>query len=146
MGRVQDSTELSGKGTHFTWDERLKLESYLQGKGRFPKLTRTKELGIRLEKNQRTIKREIKRGMVEHQHSDLHYFVEYNADYANNAAKYEGTAKRSPLVRHACAFFSSDGSFPVSLYFLAVFSSIPAFNALVLNLFPSDSIFFNLLA
>ena len=94
MGQEQDSIKQTGKGTHFTWDERLKLESYQQGKGRFPKITRTKELAVRLEKSQRTIQREIQRGMVEHQHSELYYYFEYNADYAHNAAKFEKTAKR----------------------------------------------------
>lgn len=32
------------------WEEQLRLESCLQGKGRFPKITRTKELGIRAER------------------------------------------------------------------------------------------------
>jgi len=97
MGHLQDTIEHRGKGTHFTWEERLKLESYQQGKGRFPKITRTKELGIRLEKSQRTIQREIQRGMVKHQHSELYYYFEYNADYAQNAAKYEMTAKGPSL-------------------------------------------------
>ncbi len=97
MGQVKDSIKQKGKGTHFTWDERLKLESYLQGKGRFPKITRTKELAIRLEKSQRTIQREIQRGMVEHQHSELYYYFEYNAEYAHNAAKFEKSAKGPPL-------------------------------------------------
>lgn len=97
MGLLHDSIRTQGKGTHFTCDERLKLESYLKGKGRFPKIIKTKDLAIRLEKSQRTIQREIKRGMVEHIRSDLTHIIEYNSDYAQQAADHEKTAKGPSL-------------------------------------------------
>jgi transposase, IS30 family len=97
MGHEYCSTKVRGRGTHFTYDERLRLESYLTGTGRSQKLTRTKEIAKRLEKDQRTIQREIRRGLVEHMRSDLTVVYIYSAEYAQRNAEYECTAKGPSL-------------------------------------------------
>ncbi|MBE6349666.1 MAG: helix-turn-helix domain-containing protein, partial [Spirochaetaceae bacterium] len=82
-------TEKKKKSIHFTYEDRLILEYYLQGKNHFPKITNTQKLAEILHKSRRTIQREIKRGLVEHIKSDLTTTIEYNADYAQQGAEYE---------------------------------------------------------
>jgi IS30 family transposase len=54
-------------------------------------------LGTILGKNESTIRRELKRGMVEHTKSDLSKAWEYNAEHADLDAKQKGTAKGPQL-------------------------------------------------
>ena len=89
--------EKKKKSIHFTYEDRLILEYYLQGKNHFPKITNTQKLAEILHKSRRTIQREIKRGLVEHIKSDLTTTIEYNADYAQQGSEYEMSAKGAPL-------------------------------------------------
>ncbi len=45
MERTHDSTSMVGRHTHFTYEERLRLAYYLQGKGRYPKVESPSVLG-----------------------------------------------------------------------------------------------------
>ena len=54
--------EKKKKSIHFTYEDRLILEYYLQGKNHFPKITNTQKLAEIFHKSRRTIQREIKRG------------------------------------------------------------------------------------
>jgi transposase, IS30 family len=89
--------ENTKKGSHFSYEERLCLEYYLKGTGHFPKIKNTKQLGEIFYKTIRTIQREIKRGTIEHETSSVHTNFEYNADFAQQDAEYEMTAKGTPL-------------------------------------------------
>ena len=86
-------SENKKKSSHFKYDERIVLEYYLLGKGHFPKITNTRELAETFQKSRRTIQREIKRGMVEHETSTCATRHEYNADFAQQNAEHEMTAK-----------------------------------------------------
>lgn len=98
MGRRKNNTPVVCKHSHFTYEERLELEYYLQGKGRSPKVTSPTQLGVLLQKNPRTISREIKRGMVEHVFDGGYQTrMEYNADRAEIAARERDSAKGPQL-------------------------------------------------
>ncbi len=86
MGRAKLIIETECKHTHFTWEERLVLQYHYKGTNKFAKITSPTLLGTLLSKHPKTIKRELKRGMVEHLKSDLTKTFEYNADYAQNDA------------------------------------------------------------
>jgi len=90
-------TEERKKFSHFKHDERLALEFYLKGSSHFPKITDTQKLAEIFNKSRRSIQREIKRGLVEHETSTGKTKTEYNADYAQSRAEYEMTAKGAPL-------------------------------------------------
>ena len=94
---MKSVTEKQKKNIHFTYEDRLILEYYLNGKSHFPKITNTQKLSEILHKSRRTIQREIKRGLVEHVKTDLTMAIEYNADYAQGKALFEMTAKGAPL-------------------------------------------------
>lgn len=81
------------KGKHLTYNERILLEAFFNGKGDFEKIRSTKKLANYFGRSVRTIQREIKRGLVEHQRGDFTTVVEYNAEYAQRKADYEKTAK-----------------------------------------------------
>lgn len=89
--------EKKKKFSHFKYDERLALEFYLKGSNHFPKITNTQKLAEIFNKSRRSIQREIKRGMIEHETSTDKTKFEYNADYAQNDAEFEMTAKGAPL-------------------------------------------------
>lgn len=59
---MKSVTEKKKKNIHFTYEDRLILKYYLNGKSHFPKITNTEKLSEILHKSRRTIQREIKRG------------------------------------------------------------------------------------
>jgi IS30 family transposase len=71
----------------------LKLQYYYSGTNNYTKITSPTVLGTLLNKSERTIRRELKRGKVEHLRSDLSMTTVYNADYAQNDADYKHSAK-----------------------------------------------------
>ena len=89
--------EKKKKFTHFKYEERLVLEFYLKGTNLFPRITDTGELAAIFHKSRRSIQREKKRGMIEHETSVTKTKFEYNADFAQAKAEYEMTAKGAPL-------------------------------------------------
>ena len=87
MVQKHNSTTHVCLGSHFTWDERLRLEYFLAGKNKYPKITNKEELGRIFNKSARTIRREIDRGTVIHIRSEIPFEVkEYNALIAKNKA------------------------------------------------------------
>ena len=64
MGRSKLIIKTGCYNTHFTWDERLKLQYHYNGTNNYTKITSPTILGTLMSKNERTIRREIKRGMV----------------------------------------------------------------------------------
>ena len=87
MGRKKLTIESVCKHTHFTWGERLALQYHHRGANKYQKITSPTLLGRLLGKNERTIRRELKRGMVLHELGDEPFERwEYNADYAQNDA------------------------------------------------------------
>jgi len=93
MGRTKLIIETECKHTHFTWEERLVLQYHYNGTNKLKKITSPTLLGTLLSKHSKTIKRELKRGIVEHMKSDLTTIFEYNADYAQNDAISKNNAK-----------------------------------------------------
>ena len=98
MGRSKLIIETSSKNTHFTWGERLLLQYHYSGTNRYQKITSPTMLGTLLSKSERTIRRELKRGIVEHTASDLSKIMEYNAEYAHNDADSKNSAK-GPAIK-----------------------------------------------
>lgn len=98
MGRSKLIIKTRCKYTHFTWGERLLLENHHNGKNRYEKITSPTLLGTLLGKSERTIRREIKRGLVEHTASDLSKIMIYNAEYAQNDAISNNSAK-GPAIK-----------------------------------------------
>ena len=94
---MQTIAEKKKKFTHFKYEERLVLEFYLKGTNLFPRITDTGELAAIFHKSRRSIQREKKRGMIEHETSVTKTKFEYNADFAQAKAEYEMTAKGAPL-------------------------------------------------
>lgn len=98
MGRLKNSTPLVCMHSHFTYEERLQLEFYLEGKGKFPKITSKIMLGTLLHKHPRTISREIQRGQVEHYFDGgLQKRMVYSADYAEHQARAKDSGKGPQL-------------------------------------------------
>ena len=88
MGRKKLSIESVSKHTHFTWGERLAMQYHYSGTNKYQKITSPTLLGRLLGKHERTIRRELKRGMVLHELGDEPFERwEYNADYAQNDAE-----------------------------------------------------------
>ena len=73
------------------------LEFYLKGTNHFPKITNTEELANILHKSRRSILREMRRGVIEHETASTKTKFEYNADYAQVKAVFEMTAKGASL-------------------------------------------------
>lgn len=70
------------------------MEYFLSGKGRYEKIINKTQLAHIFAKSVRTIRREIKRGLILHQRSEIPFeVIEYNADHAHTISKYEGSAK-----------------------------------------------------
>ena len=87
MSHLNNTTK-NRKGKHLNYEDRLKIEA-LSKAGIKPK-----EIGQLLGgRSERTIYREIKRGMVELLNSDLTLRKEYSADVAQQKHDYNGTAK-----------------------------------------------------
>ena len=93
MGRSKLSIKTGCKHTHFTWGERLLLQYHYNGTNRYEKITSPTLLGILLSKSERIIRREIKRGLVEHTTSELLKIMVYNAEYAQNDADSKNSGK-----------------------------------------------------
>ena len=93
MGRSKLNIKTKCKHTHFTWEDRLLLQYHHNGTNRYEKIISPTLLGTLLSKSARTIRRELKRGMVEHTASDLTKIIEYNAEYAQNNADSKNSAK-----------------------------------------------------
>ena len=83
MGRNKSTLNTSPRGSHFTWDERLKLQYLYCGTNGYKKERRPCILAKIFSKSPKTITRELKRGMVLHIMSYIPFErVEYNADHA----------------------------------------------------------------
>ena len=83
-----NNTTKNRKGKHLNYEDRLKIEA-LSKAGLKPK-----EIGQLLGgRSERTIYRELQRGMVELLNSDLTTRKEYSADVAQQKHDYKGTAK-----------------------------------------------------
>ena len=93
MGRTKLSIKAGCRHTHFKWEERLLLQYRHNGTNGYEKITSPTLLGQLFSKSERTIRRELKRGMVEHLDSELRLITEYNADYAQNDADSRNSAK-----------------------------------------------------
>ena len=97
MGREKLTIENTCRYTHFTWEQRLQLQYHYTGAGKYKKITSPTVLGKLLGKHESTIRRELKRGMVEHLKTDLSTVMEYNAEYAQSDAQQKGSAKGPEL-------------------------------------------------
>lgn len=87
MGRKKLSIQQGCTHTHFTWGERLTLQYHYTGTNTYQKITSPTLLGLVMGKHERTIRRELKRGMVVHELGDVPFERwEYNADHAQNDA------------------------------------------------------------
>jgi len=93
MGRSKLIIKTKCKHTHFAWGERLLLQYHYSGTNGYEKITSPLLLGTLLSKSERTIRREIKRGLVEHITSELLKIMVYNAEYAQNDANSKSSAK-----------------------------------------------------
>jgi len=93
MGRTKLNIETGCRHTHFKWEERLLLQYFFNGTNGYKKIKSPTLLGQLFSKNERTIRRELKRGMVEHLDSELRNVLEYNAEYAQNDADSRNSAK-----------------------------------------------------
>lgn len=91
MSHLNDTTK-NRKGKHLNYEDRLKIEA-LSKAGIKPK-----EIGQLVGgRSERTIYRELKRGMVELLNSDLTARKEYSADAAQKKHDYNSTAKGAEL-------------------------------------------------
>ncbi|HZK19134.1 MAG TPA: IS30 family transposase [Treponemataceae bacterium] len=94
MGRHKDSIKHVCHGTHFTQRERLLLQAYTTGTLGKRKITNRRILGEIFNKNERTIRRELKRGWIKHDLGDIPFERwEYNAEHAQVNAMYESSGK-----------------------------------------------------
>ena len=93
MGRSKLIMKTGCNRTHFTWGERLLLQYHYNGTNNYTKITSPTLLGTLMSKSERTIRRELNRGKIEHLKSDLDTVVVYNAEYAQNDADLKNTSK-----------------------------------------------------
>lgn len=103
MGRTQLTLEAHCRGSHFTWDERLRLQYHYAGSSGFRKERSPTVLGKIFQKSPKTIRRELDRGMVEHVLGELPFIrIEYNAEHAQNDAmeKMEGKGPSPKSGKH----------------------------------------------
>ena len=80
------------KGKYLNWNERILIEGFL--KAGMSESNIAKEL----QRDRRTINREVKRGLVEHLNSDLTTIVAYSADRAQDVLELNASAK-GPAVK-----------------------------------------------
>jgi len=73
------------------------LQYHYSGTNRYEKITSPTLLGTLLSKDERTIRRELDRGKIEHQTSELILITTYNADFAQNDAVRKYSAKGPAL-------------------------------------------------
>jgi IS30 family transposase len=98
MGRKKLSIEPVCKHTHFAWGERLTLQYYYTGTNKYQKIKSPTLLGRLLGKHERTIRRELQRGMVLHELGDVPFEQwDYNAEYAQNDAERKSVGKGPDL-------------------------------------------------
>lgn len=98
MGCAYNNTNSMCLGRYFTYEERISLEAYLLGHSHYVKVTNRSTLASIFHKSRRTIQREIQRGLVIHQRSEIPFEVkEYNAEYAQNLAISNNSAKGPDL-------------------------------------------------
>jgi len=97
MGRRKCIIEGQARHTHFTWEQRIQLQYHYTGTNGYKKLRSPLMLGKLLGKHESTIRRELKRGMVEHLKTDLSTIWEYSAEYAQGDAEERGMAKGPDL-------------------------------------------------
>ncbi|RKX45885.1 MAG: hypothetical protein DRP64_04025 [Verrucomicrobia bacterium] len=81
----------SRKGKHLTHSERILIEAFLKAGAGPSRIARE------LDRNRRSIAREITRGRVEHLNSDLTTSMLYNADRAQDVHDLNATAKGAPV-------------------------------------------------
>lgn len=98
MGRAYNNTNSLCLGRYFTYEERISLEAYLLGHSNYKKIVNKSTLATIFHKSRRTIQREIQRGLVLHQRSEIPFeVIEYNAEYAQNLAISNSSAKGPDL-------------------------------------------------
>ena len=98
MGRAYNNTDSMCLGRYFTYEERISLEAYLLGHSNYKKIVNKSTLASIFHKSRRTIQREINRGLVIHQRSEIPFeVIEYNAEYAQNLAVLNNSAKGPDL-------------------------------------------------
>ena len=99
MGQSNNSISGVCVGSHFTWEERLRFESFLLGRGSYDKIKNKTKLAKIFDKSIRTIRREINRGLVLHQKANIPFeALEYNAEHAQLLAVYKSPAK-GPIIK-----------------------------------------------
>ena len=62
-------------GRYFKYEERISLEAYLLGHSNYKKIVNKSTLATIFHKSRRTIQREIQRGLVLHQRSEIQFEV-----------------------------------------------------------------------
>lgn len=86
MDRLNNTTEKT-KSKHLNYEKRIKIEAlYKAG-------LKSEEIGRQIGCSGRTIRRELKKGMVELLNTDLSKRIEYSADIGEQKHKYAGTGK-----------------------------------------------------
>ena len=105
MGHEENITS-SRKGKHLNWDERLILERLYRKKGK--EKLRIKQLAAALGRHERSIRRELKRGPVTLQKSDLSEYETYSADISDRKARRNLEAKGPDLKLGADYTFVQD--------------------------------------
>lgn len=99
MGRKKLSIESVCRHTHFTWGERLTLQYHYGGTNKYRKIRSPTLLGRLMGKSERTIRRELQRGMVLHElGAEPFERWEYNAEYAQNDADRKSGGK-GPAIK-----------------------------------------------
>jgi len=94
MGRNKLSIKTAPRHTHFNWEQRLTMQYYYTGTNKYEKIHSPTLLGKLLGKHESTIRRELKRGMVKHEYSEIPFERwHYNADYAHRDALSYHSAK-----------------------------------------------------
>ncbi len=98
MGRKKLTIEPVCKHTHFTWGECLILQYSYAGTYKYQRIRSPTLRGSVRGKHERTIRREIKRGMVLHELGDVPFEKwNYNAEYAQNDAERKSGGKGPAL-------------------------------------------------
>ena len=91
MEQGKGSTQ-TRKGKYLNWNERVLIEGFLKAG------MSESNIAKQLERDRRTINREVERGLVEHLNSDLTTLVAYNADRAQDVHDLNASAK-GPTVK-----------------------------------------------
>jgi len=98
MGCAYNSTNSLCLGRYFTYEERISLEAFLLGHSHYKKVVNRSTLASIFHKSRRTVQREIQRGLVLHQRSEIPFeVIEYNAEHAQTLAIENYSAKGPDL-------------------------------------------------